>query len=198
MAVAQIQLCRRCLHDLSFRGQIPHHSEDILHFAAIGTRIHIHCTAHRAGDAVGKFQTGQAVFQRSPAQGCEPDARTGCQHIAFNGNIAAQCRNVDHHTGKTLVRKQDIAAVAQQIIADSLLFAQRSRTAKLLFCLRLHEQLCRAADLKGTVCRKRLVLPERDACLQQLLFESFHSGQLLNQSILSSRPRRISSSRAAL
>ena len=36
--------------------------------------------------------------------------------------------------------------------------------------------LCRAADLKGTVCRKRLILPERDACLQQLLFESFHSG----------------------
>ena len=116
------------------------------------------------------------MFQRSPAQGCEPDARTGCQRIAFNGNIAAQCRNVDHHTSKTFVRKQDIAAVAQQIIADSLLFAQRCRTAKLLFCLRLHKQLCGTADFKGTVCRKRLVLPERDACLQQLLFESFHSG----------------------
>ena len=116
------------------------------------------------------------MFQRSPAQGCEPDARTGCQRIAFNGNIAAQCRNVDHRTGKALVRKQDIAAVAQQIIADSLFFAQRSRTAKLLFRLRLHKQLCGTADFKGTVCRKRLVLPERDACLLQLLFESFHSG----------------------
>ena len=88
------------------------------------------------------------------------------QDCIFHRDLCVQCRNID----------QDIAAVAQQIIADSLLFAQRSCTAKLLFCLRLHEQLCRAADLKGTVCRKRLVLPKRDACLQQLLFESFHSG----------------------
>ena len=53
VAIAEIQLCGRHFSDLAFCRQIPHCGEHVLHLAAVGTRIHIHCTAHRAGDAVG-------------------------------------------------------------------------------------------------------------------------------------------------
>ena len=179
VAIAEIQLCGRHFSDLAFCRQIPHCGEHVLHLAAVGTRIHIHCTAHRAGDAVGKFQPGQAMLQCRLTQCRKADTCACGQDCIFHRDLCVQCRNIDHHAGKAFVRKQDVAAVAQQVIADSLLFAKRNCTAELLLVFRHDKQLCRASDFKGTVRRKRFILPERDRCCLQFLLESFHDNLLL-------------------
>ena len=179
VAIAEIQLCGRHFSDLAFCRQIPHCGEHVLHLAAVGTRIHIHCTAHRAGDAVGKFQPGQAMLQCRLTQCRKADTCACGQDCIFHRDLCVQCRNIDHHAGKAFVRKQDVAAVAQQVIADSLLFAKRNCTAELLLVFRHDKQLCRASDFKGTVRRKRFILPERDRRCLQFLLESFHDNLLL-------------------
>ena len=99
------------------------------------------------------------------------------------------------------ILKQDVAAVAQQIILHAAFPAQGDSTAKLLFGLRLGEYLRRAADLKGAVGGQRLIFPIRDALSPQLLFQLFHklvvplSGCY---SMVPSKPSRMSSSFAAL
>ena len=202
MPVRKVQLGRRGFRDLTLCGEVPHRLQHVLHLAAVGTGVHVNGTAHRAGDAVGKFQAGQTMFQRSSAQSrkllpCPRRHLHGVRKTEFR----FQGGGVDHRAAVALVGKEDVAAVAQQIIPDGLCFAQRHRCAELCFAFRQDEHIRRAANFKGAVCRKGLVLLERDACRCQLLLESFHNGLLLfrgNQSILSSRPRRMSSSRAAL
>ena len=79
--VGKVERGSLCLHDVAVLRQIPHRLQHILHLAAVGSGVHIDRTAHRAGDAVGKFQPGQAVFQCGSAQARKLQARTGDHSI---------------------------------------------------------------------------------------------------------------------
>ena len=123
MAVAQVKLrCRSLLH-LALGGEVLHRGQHILHLAAVGSGVHVDCAAHRTGDAVGKFQPGQAMLQRRFAQRREPHARPGGELCAVHLHGVLHGGNIQHHAVVALVGKQDIAAVAQQIVPDALRFA---------------------------------------------------------------------------
>ena len=202
MAVAQVKLrCRRLFH-FAFGGKVLHRGQHVLHLAAVGTGVHVDRTAHRAGDAVSKFQPGQAVFQRRFAQCRKPHARPGGELCAVHLHSVLHGGNIQHCAVVAFIGKQDITAIAQQIIPDALRLAQGNGAAKLRPVCRLHEQPRRATDFKGTMRRQRLIFFISNACCGQQLLELFHRVRLLfyrkDQSILSSSPSRISSSLAAL
>ena len=96
------------------------------------------------------------------------------QDCIFHRDLCVQCRNIDHHAGKAFVRKQDVAAVAQQVIFHIARFAQCDHAAELFLRLRPGKNIRRAADFKGAVGGKRLVLGKADLLRLQLLFQSFH------------------------
>ena len=123
VAVAQVKLrCRSLLH-LALGGEVLHRGQHILHLAAVSTGVHVDCAAHRTGDAVGKFQPGQAMLQRRFAQRREPHARPGGELCAVHLHSVLHGGNIQHHAVVALVGKQNIAAVAQQIVPDALRFA---------------------------------------------------------------------------
>ena len=202
VAVAQVKFCCRSLFYFALGGKVLHRGQHILHLAAVGTGVHVDRAAHRTGDAVGEFQPGQAVFQRRFAQRREPHARPGGELCAVHLHSVLHGGNSQYRTIVALVGKQDITAVAQQIIPNALRLAQGNGAAKLRMVYRLHEQPRRAADFKGTMRRQRLIFFISNACCCQQLLELFHRVRLLfyreDQSILSSSPSRISSSLAAL
>ena len=142
------------------------------------------------------------MFQRRFAQRREPHARPGGELCSVHLHSVLHRRNIQYRTIVALVGKQDIAAVAQQIVPDALRLAQGNGAAKLCMVHRLHEQPRRAADFKGTMRRQRLIFFISNACCGEQLLELFHRVRLLfyreDQSILSSSPSRISSSLAAL
>ena len=142
------------------------------------------------------------MFQRRFAQRREPHARPGGELCAVHLHGVLHGGDIQHRTIVALVGKQDIAAVAQQIVPDALRLAQGNGAAKLCMVHRLHEQPRRAADLKSTVRCQQLVFFISNACCGEQLLELFHRVRLLfyreDQSILSSSPSRISSSLAAL
>ena len=179
VAVAQVKFCCRSLLHLALGGEVLHRGQHILHLAAVSTGVHVDCAAHRTGDAISKFQSGQAVFQRRFAQRREPHARPGGELCAVHLHSVLHRRNIQYRTIVALVGKQDIAAVAQQIVPDALRLAQGNGTAKLYMIYRLHEQPRRAADFKGTVRCQRLVFFISNACCGEQLLELFHRVRLL-------------------
>ena len=179
MAITQVKLCRRSLFHLALGGEVLHRGQHILHLAAVSTGVHIDCAAHRAGDAVGKFQPGQAMLQRRFAQRREPHTRPCGELCAVHLHGVLHGGDIQHCAVVALVGKQDIAAVAQQIIPDALRLAQGNSAAKLCMVCRLHEQPRRAADLKGAVRCQWLVFFINNACCGQQLLELFHRVRLL-------------------
>ena len=85
-----------------------------------------------------------------------------------------QSRGIHDHAPVARILKQDVAAVAQQVIFHIVRFAQFDHTAELFFRLRLDKHIRRAANFKGAVGGKRLVLGKADLLRLQLLFQSFH------------------------
>ena len=179
VAVAQIKLRGRCLFYFALGGKILHRGQHILHLAAVSTGVHVDRAAHRAGDAISKFQSGQAVFQRRFAQRREPHARPGGELCSVHLHSVLHGGNSQHCAIVALVGKQDITAVAQQIIANALRLAQGNGAAKLCPIYRLHEQPRRAADFKGTMRRQRLIFFISNVCCGQQLLELFHRVRLL-------------------
>ena len=123
VAVAQVKFCCRRFFYFALGGKVLHRGQHILHLAAVGSGVHVDCAAHRTGDAVSKFQSGQAVFQRRFAQRRKPHARPGGELCAVHLHGVLHGGNIQHHAVVALVGKQDIAAVAQQIVPDALRFA---------------------------------------------------------------------------
>ena len=123
MAVAQVKLRCRSLFYFALGGKVLHRGQHILHLAAVGSGVHVDCAAHRTGDTVGKFQPGQAMLQRRFAQRREPHARPGGELCSVHLHGVLHGGNIQHHAVVALVGKQDIAAVAQQIVPDALRFA---------------------------------------------------------------------------
>ena len=179
VAVAQVKFCCRRLFYFALGGKVLHRGQHILHLAAVGTGVHVDRAAHRAGDAISKFQSGQAVFQRRFAQRREPHARPGGELCSVHLHSVLHGGNSQHRTIVALVGKQDITAIAQQIIPDALRLAQGNGAAKLRPIYRLHEQPCRAADFKGTMHRQRLIFFISNVCCGQQLLELFHRVRLL-------------------
>ena len=85
-----------------------------------------------------------------------------------------QSRGIHDHAPVARILKQDVAAVAQQVIFHITRFAQCDHAAELFLRLRPGKHIRRAADFKGAVGGKRLVLGKADFLRLQLLFQSFH------------------------
>ena len=178
--VGKIQLGRFTVHPAAVGGEIADGFQHILHFAAVSTGVHVDGTAHRAGDAIGKFQPGVAVLEGKFAQlgkfqtcRCRNIIAVG---ILINRQSHSRCfgRNINDCSSKALIRKQDVAAIAQQVIADLRLFAELNGLTKLIFIPRHHKQVGRAANAESAVCRERLVFFIKDSSRLQLLLELFH------------------------
>ncbi len=58
--VSQFQFLTGKGSDTRFREQHGSRAQHLLHLAAVGPGVHANAAAHRAGDAVGKFQPGEA------------------------------------------------------------------------------------------------------------------------------------------
>ena len=183
MAVAEVELLRRGFDDLPLPGQIPHRGQHILHLAAVGTGVHVDRTAHRAGDAVGKLESGEAGFQRRHTEGREHltgphDDRIVSKGRVFpretdifdNADAALHGRHVNDSPAVACILEQDVAAVAQQIALDPCFFCQPDGGAELLLVFRQDEQVCRAADAEGAVGTERLILLVCNARSGQSLF----------------------------
>ena len=85
-----------------------------------------------------------------------------------------QSRGIHDHAPVAPILKQDVAAVAQQVIFHTARFAQCDHAAELFFCLRPGKNIRRAANFKGAVGSKGFVLGKADLLRLQLLFQSFH------------------------
>ena len=185
--VGEVEVCGIFCHDLAFSGQIRHRDQHVFHLSAVGTGIHINCTTHCAGDAISKFQAGQAAVQRRLTQSRKLQARASDDCIVDRPRLCTrmadvfqktdshfQGRGIHDHAPVARILKQDVAAVAQQVIFHITRFAQCDHTAELFLRLRLDKHIRRAANFKGAVGGKRLVLGKADLLRLQLLFQSFH------------------------
>ena len=123
--VGEVEVCGIFCHDLAFSGQIRHRDQHVFHLSAVGTGIHINCTAHCAGDAISKFQAGQAAVQRRLTQSRKLQARASDDCIVDRPRLCTrmadvfqktdshfQSRGIHDHAPVARILKQDVAAVA--------------------------------------------------------------------------------------
>ena len=191
VAVSEVELFCRYLNGLPFCGQIPHGDQHVLHLAAVSSGVHVDSTAHRTRDTVGKLKTGEAVFQRRHAERREHLICTDNDSIVSQGRIFARETDVFKNTDRALhgryiddsspvarILKQDVAAVAQQIIFDVRFLRQLDGGAELRLIFRQDKDICRAADAESAVRAERLVFFVCNARSGQSLFQSFHSFSL--------------------
>ena len=86
---------------------------DLTNFAAVGSGVHIHAAAHRTGNAVGEFHTGQPQI-------CREHRRPGHGHPRHHPNVgivqllhAIQAvLQADNQPPDALVRRQYVGSCA--------------------------------------------------------------------------------------
>ena len=135
-AVAHGQVCHRQCAQLQITVKEGHALQHVLQLIAVGTGVHIDRTAHRTGDAAGKFQTRQAQRLRLAAQ--PPQRLPGPGGDAHRVRIKAgvfhpgQAAHVNDRAVKPGIVKQCVGAVAEQVDADTVFPAELQGAAQLL------------------------------------------------------------------
>ena len=130
-------------------GDLRHH---LAHFSAIGPGVHAHRAAQASGDAVGKFQPGQARLLGVHRQAAEQDAGVGLQgHVVQAADARHAFRRFDDQGVQPPVRHQQIGAPAQQKRPDAALLRQAQQDHQLLPALRKGHAPGGAADAEGGV-----------------------------------------------
>ena len=114
VAVRKIHLPAGERPDALLREQNGDVFDDLLHLPIVSAGVHAHRAAHRAGDAVGKFQARQALFAGKVRQPGQRYPRFRCQDfrlIPFLQTVQTR-GGIDDQTVQTRVRRQKIRPVA--------------------------------------------------------------------------------------
>ena len=93
--------------------------QDVFHLAAIGSGVHIDGTAQCSRDTIREFQTGQLGAECFAAEGRKPRACTGADEVFFLLDAVVQGRDINDCTTVASILKENIAAVAEQLIFDT-------------------------------------------------------------------------------
>ena len=172
-AVAHLQIGGRQGAQLQIAVQKGHAFQHVLQLPAVGPRVHIDSTAHRAGDAAGKFQPGQSqclglaakASQRLPRPGGNTHKvgiRVGCFHLI-------QASHIHNGTVKAGIVKQRVGAISQQIDTHALCTAVLQNTAQLCCIARGAPERRRTPDFKRRVpCQYLLLHKGQLLCCQSL------------------------------
>ena len=133
------------------------------YLAAVGSGVHIDAAADGAGDAVGKFQTRQAVVAGKAGEPRHRDAGHGLDMRCIrHGKAGQRAARHDDKPAHAAVRRQNIRACAEQTHADTLLCAQAQQGLQLCKRRREGHHLGGAADAERSVRRKRLLTQQAE------------------------------------
>ena len=154
-AVAQLHLficIGRNASVASAHGDLRHH---VLHLPAVGSGVHEHRAAHRAGNAGGKLQPFEGGAGRGVAQFGQQRAalRGEGEASVLRGRGLAHCVEAggdeQHHAANASIAHQHIAAVAKDGDRHAAFLCRQQRMAHLLRRVRLHQHVGRAAQTQG-------------------------------------------------
>ena len=146
--------------------------QHVLYFSAVSARVHIHSPAHRAGNAEGKFQPGQAFLLGGVAKSGKHHASRG-QHLGaairlgLHGKAGVEPRQADNRPAEPCIRKQRVGTVAQQIGADLILAAQFQNTGQMRYRGGHTKKVCIAANAERCMPPQGFIKADRQVfCLQ--------------------------------
>ena len=128
-------------------GHARHH---ILHFAVIGTGVHIRCAADAPRDAAGKFKAAQAELSTGFAHIDEGKTCTGTDGSILNKE-GTQALGGNYHTAHALVRNKDVAPFPKHEVVQAFLLADAYHFHELIHAMWKNHRITRATNAEGGV-----------------------------------------------